>query len=109
MQCTNAGMRRHLLFALLLIAACSRTTADQASSWVATLQFTGEQWLAGRVPTSFVRATIDSGDRALQKMKAPVAPAARAAAEEMRQAIDRNDRAAVARLVKRFASLHAST
>jgi hypothetical protein len=98
------AMRRHFVFALMLIAACSQQPADEASSWIATLQFTGEQWLANSVPTSFARATIDSADKALQKNPDPRAPAARAAAQEMRKAIEKNDRIAVANLVKRFAA-----
>ena len=102
-------MRRHFILLLLLIAACSQPTADEASSWIATLQFTGEQWLANSVPTSFVRATIDSADKALARVSDPKVAAevseARAAGQSMRQAIDKNDRIAVANLVKRFKAM----
>jgi hypothetical protein len=105
MQYAMPAMRRHLIFALLLLAACSQQPADEASSWIATLQFTGEQWLANSVPTSFVRATVDSADKALQKNSDPRAPKAREAAQEMRHAVEKNDRIAVANLVKRFAAM----
>jgi len=98
-------MRRHFIFLLLLVAACSQQTADEASSWIATLQFTGEKWLANSVPTSFVRATIDSADKALEKNPDPRAPKARAAAQAMRQAIEKNDRATVANVVRQLAAL----
>jgi hypothetical protein len=94
---------------LLLAAACSQPTADEASSWIATLQFTGEKWLSNSVPTSFVRATIDCADKALAKVSDPKVTGevseARAAAQSMRQAIDKNDRIAVANLVKRFKAM----
>ena len=94
---------------LVLAAACSQPKADEASSWIATLQFTGEQWLANSVPTSFARATIDSADKTLARVSDPKVARevsnARAAAQSMRQAIDRNDRIAVANLVKRFKAM----
>ncbi|HJT17105.1 MAG TPA: hypothetical protein VJ853_06950, partial [Thermoanaerobaculia bacterium] len=107
MQYAKPAMRLHFIFALLhvAIAACSQQSADEASTCIATLQFTGEQWLANSVPTSFVRATIDSADKALEKNKDPRAPEARETAQQMREAVGKNDRIAVANLVKRFAAM----
>ena len=102
-------MRKAAIFCALLAAACGGQKADEASSWIATLQFAGEQWLGNSVPTMYVRATIDSADKALQKINDPEVKdevsKARGWAQEMRHAIEKNDRAAVATLVKRFATL----
>jgi len=104
-------MRRHLLLALLLIAACNPQPVEQASSWVATLQLTGERWLGNSVPASFARATIDAAVQALQSADrsdiAPQVAVARAAAGDMQNAIEKNDRRAVARAVQRLAEVHA--
>lgn len=98
-------LRRYGIVLLLLAAACSKQTADEASSWIATLQFTGEKWLANSVPTSFVRATIESADKALEKNDDARAPKAREAARAMEKAIEKNDRAAVANIVRQLAAI----
>jgi hypothetical protein len=75
---------------MLLFLACSGGTSDEARrSWRATLQFTAEQWLNNSVPSSFVRTTCESARKILPRE-----------AEQLEQAVARNDRSAVVRLAE---------
>jgi hypothetical protein len=79
-----------LLALMLLFLACSGGTSDEARrSWRATLQFTAEQWLNNSVPSSFVRTTCESARKILPRE-----------AEQLEQAVARNDRSAVVRLAE---------
>ena len=91
---------RRVILAIVLIAACSHRTPDPqtVASWAATLQMTAESWLNNSVPSSFARSTIDAAMKSFEnddKLKA--------AAQDFRQAIDRNDRRKVAECARRFA------
>src|SRR5436309_5678 len=125
-------MRRCVILVLLLLAACSHKTPEQkllddvdpAASWVATLQLAGEKWLADSVPTSFVRGCVGGAEKEFDKTskaigKSPARPAlrdkirrqieiARAAAGHLKEAVEKNDRLAVADSVKQFAAAHAA-
>ena len=126
-------MRRHLVYGFcLLVAACGHKTAEQklldtidpADSWIAALQLTGEKWLTNSVPTKFVRTTVDSAKKNLEKVDQaldhsdaprPMIEAVRhqlevatAAAGDITQAVQLNDRRAVAISVRRFAAAHAA-
>jgi hypothetical protein len=64
-----------ILVAAALLAACRHPTpeqelldkADPAGSWMATLQMTGEKWIANSVPTSFVKTTWQAARENLQQ------------------------------------------
>ncbi|HEX9406535.1 MAG TPA: hypothetical protein VF975_04410 [Thermoanaerobaculia bacterium] len=126
-------MSRHLAFcAFLLLVACSHKTPDQQlleeadplASWAATLQFAGEQWLANGVPTSFVRATAGAAEKAFEKTNKAISESharqelrhaitqqldiMHAAARDLKQAIEKNDRRTVAESVKRLAAVSAA-
>jgi hypothetical protein len=116
----------------LLVAGCARKTPEQklageagtAASWVATFQFASEAWLANRVPGAFLRDTIQSGEKNLQKseqsveeseanerMRATVRDSlktARVASAELKAALERGDRAGVARARMRFAAAYST-
>src|SRR5581483_6385852 len=68
-------VRTALAVAAGLCLACSSQspeeklldTAQTATSWVATLRMTGEQWTANSVPTSFVETTVEAAREDLKK------------------------------------------
>src|SRR3954462_8288611 len=73
----SLGLRplvRTALAAAGLCLACSSQspteklldTAQTASSWIATLRMTGEQWAANSVPTSFVENTVKAARSELE-------------------------------------------
>ena len=84
-----ANIRRLLAVALLLLACSGGATDDARKSWRATLQLTASRWLDNRVPSSFVRTTCESARKVLPRE-----------AEQLEQAVARDDRAAVARLAE---------
>lgn len=115
--------------ALGLCLACSSQSPEQkllsqaqtASSWIATLRMTGEQWNANSVPTSFVETTVKAAREELEKeeadtakseappeMRAPfrqIVTEAGAAGKRLRQAAEANDRPGAAREVAQLAAL----
>ncbi len=123
-------MRRWLVLGAFLVA-CSRQTPDQkladaidpATSWIATLDLASDSWLGNRVPTSFVRESLKSAQKELEKAQetvdsskadARLRDSVRAqlriaddAAAELGGAIQRSDRAAVARARSHFAASYA--
>jgi len=66
---------RAIFLAAALFAACRHQTpeqdladkADPAASWIATLQMTGEKWIANSVPTAFVKTTWQAAREDLQQ------------------------------------------
>jgi hypothetical protein len=116
----------------MLIAACSHQSpeeklldaVDPATSWIATLDLASESWLGNRVPATFVRESLKSAKKELEKAHmvvdsskadAHLRDSVRAqlriaddAAAELGGAIQRNDRAAVARAKSRFAASYAA-
>ncbi|HEY8133609.1 MAG TPA: hypothetical protein VII12_17155 [Thermoanaerobaculia bacterium] len=126
------GVPRWLILIILPLAACSHKTAEQklledvdpTASWVATLQLAGEKWLANSVPTSFVRGCVGGAEKEFDKTSKTIgkSPArrnlrdeisaqieiARAAAGHLKEAVEKNDRLAVADSVKRFAASSAA-
>ena len=120
-------MRRSVFLAIALIAACSHKTADEklldatdpVASWSATLQLAAERWLGNSVPSSFARATVDAATKEFDKTGKEVAQSQasqrlrdaikvqldnlHAAAGDFKQAIEKNDRRAVAACAHRFA------
>jgi len=118
-----------ILIAAALLAACQRPSpeqelldkADPAGSWIATLQMTGEKWLANSVPLSFVKTTCkaadeDLGQTAQETPKSKARPEVRdplrelisqtrAAGQSLRRAAVANDRPEVARQVALLAVL----
>ena len=104
-------MRRAIL-AILLIAACSQKATDaEIASWSATLQLTAEQWRSNGVPSSFARATIDAATKAFDKADKDMKGLdnLKAATADFKQAIEKNDRAAVAACERRFAQYRKET
>ena len=121
------NVRSRLVALLILLVACTHKTPEQkllddvdsAVSWVGTLQFAGEKWLSNSVPSSFVRATVDGAKKDFDKTTKTIAksPArkelrdsignqielAQAAAEHVKEAIEKNDRRTVAKAVRQFA------
>lgn len=96
-------------------------TAQTASSWLATLRMTGEQWGANSVPTSFVETTVKAARSELEteaddaaKSKAPpelrdpfrrIVTEAKDVGKRLSQAAEENDRPGAAREVGRLAAL----
>jgi hypothetical protein len=125
-------MRRHIVFCCLLLVACSHKTLEQrllqdvdpAMSWVSTLQFAGEKWLADSVPTAFVRSSVGAAKKELQKATKAIGQsrarndlrdalqhqfeAASAAAGHLNEAIEENDRRMAAESIARLAAAHAA-
>jgi hypothetical protein len=125
-------VRAALAAALGLCLACSSQspqeklldTAQTASSWIATLRMTGEQWAANSVPTSFVTTTVKAAREDLEKeaddaaqSKAPpevrdpfhqIVTAAQDAGKRLSRAAEKNDRPGAAREVGRLAALQAN-
>ncbi len=123
-------MRRWIALAAFA-AACAHKTPDQqlvhsvepAISWVATLQFAGERWLANSVPSSFVRASAGAAEKDLEKAAGTIDQSqarkelrdalrdqlaeSHDAAEQLKSAIDRNDRRSATVSVRRFAAASA--
>src|SRR5579872_3297842 len=70
----GSGMRRTIVLLLALLAACAAETPqkklfgelDSATSWMATLQFAGEKWIANSVPDSFLRDCVATAVPVLQ-------------------------------------------
>jgi len=95
--------------------------AQPAGSWIATLRFAGEQWIANRVPASFVESTADAARDELDKMaqeagKSPARPEirlplqrlateARSAGTGLSRAVDKGDRPGAARQVARLVTI----
>lgn len=124
-------LRTALAVAAGLCLACSSQspeeklldTAQTASSWIATLRMTGEQWGANSVPTSFVKTTVKAARADLEKeaedaaeSKAPpelrdpfhqMVTEAESAGDRLWRAAEANDRPGVAREVGRLAALQA--
>jgi hypothetical protein len=131
MQMRAEAMRRFVVFVVLL-AACTHKTpeeklldrVDSSISWIATLQFAGEEWLANSVPTSFIRASVKAAKKDMQNATAAIErsparrelrdalraqlDAANSAAVRMKDAVEKNDRRSVAALIRRFKTAHAA-
>jgi hypothetical protein len=125
----TALTRTALAVAAGLCLACSPQSPEEklldqaktASSWIATLRMTGEQWGANSVPTSFVETTVKAARGELKKeaddaAKSKARPEVRdpfrqivteagAVGKSLRQAAGANDRPGVAREVGRLAAL----
>lgn len=108
------------IFALALLCACAGKSPekkllndlDPAISWVGTLQFAAERWAANSVPAAFLRNSLDSGEQALEKGTETVDKSrasndlrdrlrdelnrSMAAAEMLKIAVQKEDRAAAA-------------
>lgn len=96
-------------------------TAQTASSWIATLRMTGEQWGANSVPTSFVETTVKAARAELAKeaedaarSEAPpevrdpfrqIVTEAKDVGKRLSQAAEVNDRPGAALEVGRLAAL----
>ena len=132
--CPVRRIRGGLIVLLLLnalIVACQSKSPDEqllkavqpVGSWLASLEMTGRKWSANSVPASFVRATTAAARKVIGKaaeeaatsnarpglrdpMRALLAEA-KEASHGLRRAVDRGDRAGVAREVGRLAALHA--
>jgi hypothetical protein len=120
---------RAIFVAAALLAGCRHPSpeqelldkADPAGSWIATLQMTGEKWIANSVPTSFVKTTWQAAKEDLQQTARDAArskarPEVRdplrqliaetlAAGFSLRQATEANDRPEAARQAVRLAVL----
>jgi hypothetical protein len=127
------GLRPLVRTALAAVAglylACSSQSPEEklldqaktASSWIATLRMTGEQWEANSVPTSFVETTGKAARSELEKeaddaakskarpeLRVPfhqIVTEAEAAGKRLSQAAEANDRPGAAREVGRLAAL----
>jgi hypothetical protein len=120
---------RAIFVAAALLAGCRHPSpeqelldkADPAGSWIATLQLTGEKWIANSVPTSFVKTTWQAAREDLKQTAQDAAhsrarpevrdPLRRLIAEtqgsgfSLRQATETNDRPEAARQASRLAVL----
>jgi len=125
----TALTRTALAVAAGLWLACSQQSPEEklldqaktASSWIATLRMTGEQWEANSVPTSFVGTTVKAAREELKKeaddaarskarpeLRDPfrqIVTEAEAVSKRLSQAAGENDRPEVAREVGRLVAL----
>lgn len=134
MPCPVRRLRGELILFLLLIAliaACQSKSPEEqllkavqpVGSWLASLEMTGRKWSANSVPASFVRATTAAARKTIEKAAEEAAKSnarpglrdpirsllaeAEDASGDLRQAVDRGDRAGVAREAGRLAALYA--
>lgn len=120
-----------ILLLLLILAACQSKTPEEqllkavqpVSSWMASLEMTGQKWNANSVPASFVRTTTAAARKEIEKAtdeaeKSSARPGlrdpirsllaeAKDASARLLLSVERGDRSGVAREVGRFAALHA--
>lgn len=120
-----------ILLLLLILAACQSKTPEEqllkavqpVSSWMASLEMTGQKWNANSVPASFVRTTTAAARKEIEKAtdeaeKSSARPGlrdpirsllaeAKDASSSLLLSVDRGDRSGVAREVHRFTVLHA--
>jgi hypothetical protein len=116
---------------LLILASCQSKTPEEqllkavqpVSSWMASLEMTGQKWNANSVPASFVRTTTAAARKEIEKAaeeaeKSSARPGlrdpirkllaeAKDASARLLLSVDQGDRPGVAREVGRFAVLHA--
>lgn len=116
----------------IVIAACSQKTPDQkladaldpATSWIATLDLASDSFLGNRVPASFIRESVKAAQKELEKAHSAVESSkagkqlrdsvtaqlciADDAAAQLGGAVQRSDRAAVARAKSRLAASYAA-
>ena len=119
---------RTVICIALFAAACTQKTAEEnlledvgpAISWVATLKFAGEDWMSGKVPAFFVRLCVEDAQKAFDKAAKNVdqsvarkalrdelrhqIESSHAASEQLREAVEKNDRQAAARSVDQISS-----
>ena len=124
-------MRRTIVLLLALLAACAAETPqkklfgelDSATSWMATLQFAGEKWIANSVPDSFLRDCVGTAvpvfQDGIQSIDASRAPGdlrrelrlqlnrSIELAFGLRSAMSRGDRAAATRIVAQLRAANA--
>jgi ABC-type glycerol-3-phosphate transport system substrate-binding protein len=103
-------MRALIITVAVFLAACGGETPDStAESWKATLQLTGEKWLANSVPAHFVHSTCASAQKALAKAAKKVGErdpirrrleALTAAASKLERAVAAGDRRMAAEVVE---------
>lgn len=125
-------MRHTTALLAVLLAACAAQTPqkrlfdelDSATSWMATLQFAGEKWIANSVPDSFlrdcVRAAVPVLQNGIRSIDASQAPddlrqelrlqlnRSIELAGALRSAMSRGDRAAAARIVAQLRAANAA-
>jgi hypothetical protein len=118
------------LLAAVVLFACQQKSPEEdllqkispIGSWLASLEMTGQKWAANSVPASFVRTTVGTARKELDKAAEEAAKSkarptvlspvrqlvaeARAASDGLRKAVEANDRPGVAREVGRLAQLH---
>jgi len=96
--------RRSLLIALAtLLAACGDSGEQQltsARSWSVTALTVAHYWEQGEVPTAYAKRTLRKASDELAK---GALPEAAAPVDELREAVERGDRAAVRRLLAELA------
>ena len=114
------------------LAACSHKPPDQkladdiepATSWIATLDFASADWLANRVASAFIRESVKSAQKALDKARKAAEQSkaseqlrdavklqlrsATDAADALSGAVERGDRNAVQRARSRFSAAYAA-
>jgi hypothetical protein len=72
----------------LSVAACASprdqlsSALETALSWVSTVRLVSGHWLAGRAPTRYTRATLETALRSLEEERARLTAGARTAADE---------------------------
>jgi hypothetical protein len=90
--------------ACVLLASCGRDPSDTfddarraARSWTSTLAMTARQWQQGRVPSLYVRQTLDAARESLDEQKKKLAKTPEPRRHDLEQE--------VARVERRIASL----
>ena len=122
-------MRRPVAFSLLLLLiACGGKTADEklikdiqpSISWVATLQFTAEEWRAKKIPDIYVRLVLKEAEKAFDNAAQTISQSqasktlrdviereiahSRVAANQLKQAVEKGDRDTAGHALQQFAA-----
>ena len=95
--------RRSLLIALATLAACGDSGQQQlrsARSWSVTALTVAHYWEQGEVPAAYAKRTLRKASDELAK---GALPEAAEPVDELRDAVERGDRATVRRLIAELA------
>ena len=95
----RCSWRCTLVIALALLVACADQYEQQlksARSWSATALVVARQWEQGEVPTAYAKRALRKASDELAK---GALPEAAEPVDELREALERGDRAAVRRLI----------
>ena len=99
----SAGRRAVIAIALAALVACGDQDEQRlksARSWSATALAVAQYWEQGEVPTAFAKRALH---QAADELAKGALPEAAEPVDELREAVERGDRAAVRRLITEIA------